>query len=177
MKWWFKIAMALMALGILFTSFVMASLDRVIDDETFDRLRKINISYVNPKGEEHCYKLPESNVLPNNLFYPIKEMRDNLWVSLSKNDISKLKVLLLIRDKKIQEVLLLKANKSSNEVLQKQIKKVEEMSVKLDNEFNLLDKGKPEGKEVQKRVEVASEFYKFIYKKFLDEEKIEKCYE
>ena len=169
--------MAVVAFGILYTSFVMASLDRVIDDETFDRLRKIEINFVNPKGENQCYKLPESNVLPNNFFYPIKELRDNLWVSLSKDSINKLKVLLLIRDKKIEEVLLLQENKSDKSVIERQVKKIEEMSDKLNSEFGLLDKKRPEGKEVQKRMETAEGFYKFIYKKILDEVKIEKCYE
>jgi len=169
--------MAVVAFGILYASFVMASLDRVIDDETFDRLRKIEISYVNSKGEKQCYKLPESNVLPNNFFYPIKELRDNLWVYLSKDSINKLKVLLLIRDKKVEEILLLQRNGSDKKIIDRQIKKIEEMSDRLNTEFGILDKKRPEGKEVQKRIETANEFYKFIYKKFLDEEKIENCHE
>lgn len=177
MKWWVKIIIAVMAMVILYVSFVMASLDRVIDDETFDRLRKIQISYTNAKNENQCYKLPESNVLPNNFFYPIKELRDSLWIYFSKNDINKLKILLLIRDKKIEEILLLQESKSDKKVIEKQIEKIEKMSDKLDNEFVILDKRRPESSEVQKRIGIANEFYKFIYEKFLNKEKIEKCYE
>lgn len=177
MKWWFKIIMALVAVLILYVSFVMASLDKVVNDEMFDRLRKIEVNYVNFKGEEHCYKLPESNILPNNLLYPIKELRDNLWVYFSKDTINKIRVLLLIRDKKIEEVLLLQNNGADEKIIKKQIKKIEEMSDRLNNEFGILDKRRPEGVEVQKQIETAGEFYNFIYKKILNKEKIGKCYE
>lgn len=177
MKWWVKIIMALVALVILYTSFVMASLDKVVNDEMFDRLRKIQINYINFKNEERCYKLPESNILPNSLWYPIKELRDNLWVYFSKDTINKIRVLLLIRDKRIEEVLLLQESDTDEKIIKKQIKKIEEMSDRLNNEFGALDKRRPEGVEVQKQIETAGEFYEFIYQKILNKEKTGKCYE
>lgn len=177
MKWWFKIVMALVALVILYTSFAMASLDRVIDDETFGRLRKIDINFINSKGEEYCYKLPESNVLPNNIFYPIKEIRDGLWVSLSKDEISRLRVLLLIRDKKIEEILLLQKNGANQNIIKRQIEKIKKISDRLAYEYEILDKKRSESKELQRQVEIANEFYNFIYEKILDKEKIKECYE
>lgn len=169
--------MALVAIMILYVSFVMASLDKVVDDETFDRLRKIEVSYVNFKGEEQYYKLPESNILPNNLLYPIKELRDNLWVYFSKDTINKIRVLLLIRDKKIEEVLLLQESGVDENIIKKQINKIDEMSDRLNNEFEVLDKRRPEGIAVQKQMETAGEFYEFMYQKILNKEKAEKCYE
>ena len=177
MKWWFKLIMFLAAIGILYISFVMASLNRVIDDEKFGRLRKIEIAYVNSKGEENCYKLPESRVLPNNIFYPIKEIRDNLWIYFSRDKVDKLRIQLLIRDKKIEEVLLLKENKGSKKTIDKQIEKIRNTSDKLTNDLNNLNRGKIENKEIQIRGEVASEFYEFIDKEVFNGKEIKKCHE
>jgi hypothetical protein len=175
MKWWLKIMMLLVAMGILYISFVMASLNRVIDDEKFDRLRKIQITYIDSKGEESCYKLPESRVLPNNIFYPIKELRDNLWVYFSRDKIDKLRILLLVRDKKIEEVLLLKENGFNEKIIDAQMKKIKKISDELN--VNLINSNRLENKEIQQRIEKANEFYKFISEKFYKWERIEKCYE
>jgi hypothetical protein len=177
MKWWFKIMMALAAVVILYISFVMASLDRVVDDEKFDRLRKIEIAYINPKGENQCYKLPESRILPNNLFYPIKEMRDNLWIYFSRDKINELRIQLLIRDKKIEEVLLLRENKGSKKIIDKQIEKIKQISNKLTNDLNNLNREKLENKEIQIKGEIANDFYEFIYKEVFNGKEIEKCHE
>ena len=169
--------MALAAMVILYVSFVMASLDRVIDDEKFDRLRKIEIAYINSKGENQCYKLPESRVLPNNLFYPIKEMRDNLWVYFSRDKINELRIQLLIRDKKIEEVLLLRENKGSKKIIDKQIEKIRQLSNKLTNDLNNLNRGKLENKEIQAKGKMANKFYEFIDKEIFNGKEIEKCHE
>ena len=169
--------MALAAGVILYVSFVMASLDRVIDDERFDRLRKVEISYVNSRGENWCYKLPESQILPSNIFYSVKELRDNLWIYFSRDEVNKMRVQLLMRDKKIEEVLLLKENGIDEKLINKQLEKISQLSEKLVNDFNRLDQNKPENKEIQKRMEIANEFYNFVYKKLENNEKIEKCYE
>ena len=177
MKWWFRIIIALAAIVILYISFVMASLDRVIDDEKFDRLRKIEISYVNSRGEDQCYKLPESRILPNNIFYPIKEMRDNLWIYFSRDRIDELRIQLLIRDKKIEEVLLLRKNGGNKKIIDKQVEKIKQMSNKLTNDLNNLNRGKPENKEIQIKGEIANEFYEFIDKEIFNGKEVEKCHE
>jgi hypothetical protein len=165
MKWWFKIIMLLIAIGILYISFVMASLNRVIDDEKFGKLRKIQITYINSRGGEDSYKLPESRVLPNNIFYPVKELRDNLWIYFSREKIDKLRILLLVRDKKINEVLLLKENGSNEKIINRQIEKIKEISNDLNVNLRNLN-NKIENEEIQQRIEIANEFYKFISEKF-----------
>jgi hypothetical protein len=177
MKWWFKITMLLMAMVILYVSFVLASLGRVVDDEKFDRLRKIQIAYINFRGEENCYKLPESGVLPTNIFYPIKELRDNLWIYFSRDKIDKLRIVLLIKDKKIEEVLLLQNNGSSEKIINRQMKKIQEVSNRLVVDLEKLNDNKLEDKEIRRRVEIADEFYKFFIEKLYKKEKIKKCYE
>ncbi len=169
--------MFLAAIGILYISFVMASLDRVIDDEKFDRLRKIEIAYINSRGENLCYKLPESRVLPNNIFYWVKESRDNLWIYFSRNQVDKLRMLLLLRDKKIEEVLSLQEEKVNPKLIERQMKKIKKASNELDNCLINLNANNPEAKDVQKRVQTANEFYDYIENKFLNNEKIENCHE
>jgi hypothetical protein len=177
MKWWLKTIIFLMAGVILYISFAMASLDKVINDERFERLRKVPIFYINFRGEENCYKLPESGILPNNILYPIKNLRDNLWIYFSRNEIDKLRIMLLIRDKKIEEVLLLKENNINNKIIERQIEEIDNLS----NKFNIILKGfnrnKPENREIQKRLDSAKEFYDFIYKKLYNNEEVKKCYE
>lgn len=168
--------MLLLAAGILYISFVMAGLNRVIDDEKFDRLRKIQITYISPRGEENCYKLPESRLLPSNVFYFAKELRDNLWIYFSRDRIDKSRILLLVRDKKIEEVLLLKENGANEKLIEKQINKVKEISEQLDNHMIAMG-NMPEKKEIQQRIEIADEFYRFISEKFYNREKVDKCYE
>ena len=168
--------MLLLAVGVLYISFVMASLSRVADDEKFDRLRKIQIAYINPKGEENCYKLPESNLLPNNVFYPLKELRDNLWIYFSRDKIDRLRILLLIRDKKIEEILLLKESGINEKIVERQINKVNELAKELNASLMRLN-NTTETKELQRRMETADDFYKFISKKFFNMERVEKCYE
>ena len=177
MKWWFKLAMLLAAMGILYISFVMASLNRVIDDEKFDRLRKIEIAYINSKGENSCYKLPESRLLLSNVFYPIKELRDNLWIYFSRDKIDKLRVLLLVRDKKIGELLSLKAKAVNEKTINRQIKKIKEMSEKLNANLKDIDNNRIEDRELQRRGEMSNEFYEFILEKFYSGERIKRCYE
>ena len=172
MKWWFKLAMFLGAIVILYVSFVMASLNRVVDDEKFDRLRKIEMTYINSRGEENCYKLPESRVLPNNIFYPAKELRDNLWIYFSRNKVDQLRILLLVRDKKIEEVLVMIENSSNKKLIDKQIIKIKEISDELDLKLREID-----DKELVQRVRIADGFYRFIYEKLINGETIRKCYE
>ena len=85
-------------------------------------------------------------------------MRDGLWVNLSKDGISKLRVLLLIRDKKIEEILLLQKNGANENIIKRQIEKIKKISDRLAHEYEILDKKRPESKELQRQVEIANEF-------------------
>lgn len=177
MRWWLKVIMVLAAIGILFVSFVRAGLNRVVEDERFDRLRKIPISYVDSRGEDRCYRLPESGLLPNNILYAIKEFRDNLWIYLTRDKIDKLRIRLLINDKRIGEILLLKENGASKFLINNQLGKTKKMMEKVNIESRQLVDNKPEIKEIKMRVELANDFYGFIYKNFYDDDIIENCYE
>ncbi|NCC70919.1 hypothetical protein EOM09_05025 [bacterium] len=177
MKWWFKTIMLLVAIGILYISFVMASLSRVLEDEKSNKLRKIQIAYINNKGERLCYKLPESKVLPNSIFYPIKSLRDSLWISFSRDKTDKLRILLLVRDKKIEEFLLLSKNEFNEKVISKQMSKIEGISDELNVNFEEVGNIRMENSEIRQRIEISNEFYKFFTEKFNNGEELRNCYE
>lgn len=177
MRWWLKVIMVLAAIGILFVSFIRAGLEKVNEDERFDRLRKISIAYVDSRGENRCYRLPESGLLPNNILYPIKEFRDNLWIYLNRDRVDKLRITLLINDKRLEEVLLLKGRGRDQIKIEKQLKKIKEKMKDLENDSRRIIDNKPEIREIKRKIDTASEFYGFIYQKIYQNDIIENCYE
>ena len=86
---------------VLYISIARGSLDLMIKDEKENELRKVLVS------SEISYKLPETRTLPSSPFYPLKRLRDYLWVSFTKNQLDKCRVLMLIADKKMSEVILM----------------------------------------------------------------------
>jgi len=96
-----------LAFSILAISLTMASLETAAknSDDNNLRVNQIAFDYLNEKGEikQNIYKTPESSVAANSLIYPIKNIRDNLWIKMSTNGEKKTEVYLLIADKKIKE--------------------------------------------------------------------------
>lgn len=132
MKWWFKLLMVFLAVIILYISLVRAGLELVNRDEKLDNLRNVPIVYeeqnINGDLIEYIYKLPETKTLPNTLFYFIKEIRDELWISFTSNKLDKARIALLIADKRIEEAIKLnqkiKDKKLINKTVLKAIKKI-----------------------------------------------------
>lgn len=177
MKWWLKIIMVFLAMGILYISFVRASLEKVINDERFDSLRKISVSYVTPKGENKCYRLPESGVLPDNIFYSIKEFRDNLWIYLTRDKADKIMLMVLINDKRLEEVLSLEKDGVKNEIIRNQLDKTKIMLDKINLMRKDLSESKSENDILNLKIETVNDFYHFVYEKFYQGGIIDKCYE
>jgi len=107
---WARLARVLtlvLAFSILAISLTMASLETAAknNDDNNLRVNPIAFDYLNEKGEikQNIYKTPESSVAANSLIYPIKNIRDNLWIKMSSNGEKKTEVYLLIADKKIKE--------------------------------------------------------------------------
>lgn len=113
----------LIALIILFASIVLTGLELLAKNKKIDDLRKIPIEYVKKidNGEKICkiYKVPNSNVGPEDKKYILKEIRDNLWVNLSKDAKTKSEIHLLIADKKILEAFQLIKNKKDEKTIMK----------------------------------------------------------
>lgn len=87
------------AATILMISMSRATLEVMKRDEREGRLRVIPIFV----GDMMVYKIPETNMLPSNIFYVIKEMRDWLWTEFSNGDEREIKRLIVLADKKISE--------------------------------------------------------------------------
>jgi ribosomal protein L17 len=112
-----------LAFSILAISLTMASLETAAknDDDNNLRVNPISFDYLNEKGEvkQNIYKTPESSVAANSLIYPIKNMRDDLWIKMSTDGKKKTEIYLLIADKKIKEANDLYNSKSNEKFIVK----------------------------------------------------------
>lgn len=96
------------AMGILLVSVSRATLDLVIKEEMEGRLRIEPVMM----GDRMIYKLPQTGILPGNVFYRIKESRNWLWQKFSFGKEKEAKIALILADKKMAEAkaLLKKGN-------------------------------------------------------------------
>lgn len=112
-----------LAFSILAISLTMASLETAAknDDNNNLRVNPITFDYLNEKGEikQNIYKTPESSVAANSLIYPIKNIRDDLWIKMSTDGKKKTEIYLLIADKKIKEANDLYNSKSNEKFIVK----------------------------------------------------------
>ena len=168
MKFWFKLIIIVIAVGVLGISFVRASLEKVIEDENQDNLRKIPISFdVQNKAdklEKICYKLPETGILPDNPLYMLKNLRDELWIRFSTNPMDKAKIVLLIADKKMEEAIILdRVQGKSDLVIKTSQEAVKKLKLASDLVFKMNDKD-IETQKIEQKIETAT----LIYKKIID---------
>ncbi len=165
MKWWWKIGIILLSIIIIYISFIRAGLDRLKENRNFDTLRNLPITFQtkNRAGEfeSHCYKLPETNTLPDSPWYFIKNIRDEFWINFSKDPLEKANILLLLADKKIEEAIELdKKGKQNlaNEIAKDSIVKLEK-SKKIIKSLNQED---IEVKKMNNKIEEAKRAYKYL---------------
>ena len=159
--------MIALALGILYVSFARAGLERVSEDEKYDNLRKVTVSF----GENSCYKLPETRTLPDSPFYGLKSLRDELWINLSNEPLEKARITLLIADKKIEEAIVLSKKNGKKDLI---IKTSQQAAEKLKSAKDLISKMNDKDIEVQKvsqRIEMATLAYKDIIDSFKIDDK------
>jgi len=116
-----RIFFLVLGLVVLYISISRASLEMLIEDEKSNRLRKVPFESQIMNDEEEIermvHKMPESRTLPCSPFYGVKKMRDFLWISFSKNDMERIKLLLVIADKQMNEVLLMEEKGIDEELL------------------------------------------------------------
>lgn len=116
------VAGLLLAIVILFISFTRANLETVLQEEKEDRLRVVPIEIVTNKdnGEQikSVYYLPKIKIYPTNILYPIKALRDKIWLGLTRNPCDKSKLLLLIADKQMAEDDPLSANEAVDKLIE-----------------------------------------------------------
>lgn len=170
--------MLLAAFGILYVSFTRAGLDEVTNDEKYDRLRKISVSYIDNNGQTICYRLPESRTLPNSPLYLIKSMRDDFWIKFSKNQTDKTRIVILMADKKIYESILLYEDKDVGAKFW--TRNMSDAKIKIDFARGLsvkLDPRDPETEQLVRKTNDEENFYDYVLKQMNLGNKILRCHE
>lgn len=118
LRWFGHFFLFVAGLMILFWSLVAAGFDKLKDDIGDNNLRNVPVEYVKEIGDGEkilkTYKVPESNIEPGDIEYPLKKFRDQLWISLSQTPKEKADVYLLIADKRMFETVNLIKNKKSD---------------------------------------------------------------
>ncbi len=176
MKWWFRLTMMVAALGILYVSFTRAGLEKVNEDEKYDRLRKISISYdYGLEKELRCYKLPESRTLPNSPVYFIKKVRDDLWIRFSRNEVDKARISLLVADKKMEEAIVMYEKHINSSLLKKNIEEASKRIEIIQNAVNTMNKNDLEVKKIKQKVDQTNWFYRYIIERISLNKKIVRC--
>ena len=84
---------------IMFVSVSRATLEIMSKDDREGRLRIEPVII----RDQVIYKLPQTNMLPDNIFYGLKEIRDWLWFKFSFNGEMQVKTMLILSDKRIAE--------------------------------------------------------------------------
>ena len=109
LKFFGQFLLVLTGLMVLFGSLVITGLKVLANDKNHNSLRNFPIEYVEllDNGEKivRIYKVPQSMVGPKDIKYPIKKLRDKLWIDLSQNPKDKAEVCLLIADKRMFEAV------------------------------------------------------------------------
>jgi hypothetical protein len=174
MKLWLKISMVIISLIILYVSFARAGLEKVSHDEKYDQLRKISIAY--HQGNE-CYRLPESRTLPDSPVYFLKKIRDDLWIHFTNNPIDKVRIGLLVADKKITEVIMMQRLGKTEIEWKDNLMEAEAKMLRLRQEIAKLNSEDIEVQKLNNRVNRANSFYEDIIEQLLKNETIKECYE
>lgn len=149
----------LLGAAILIVSISRAGLEIMAKEDNEGKLRVRPVMVDN----KMIYNLPEAGIMPGNLLYGFKKIRDTLWEELSFGSTRKGKVLLLMADKKMAETRALiekgderRALKSGSEAVnklkyaRKLVAETEELVV--------------EKEQLTKQIEEASTAYKEIIK-------------
>lgn len=115
----YAVVALVMGVGVLFVSLANASLQIWATENTQNQLRTKPIEFVikhdNGSTESGTYKLPEIKTLPTHPLYGLKTARNYLWMGLTRGQINKGKMALLIADKKMTEAqILFETNKSKS---------------------------------------------------------------
>jgi len=110
-------AAILLGVVILVVSWVRAGLVILAIESRDEEIRVLPIRFAVDRGEGeiewYAYKIPEAGMLPGNMLYGVKEVRNDLWLAMSRSPEEKKRLLLLMADKKIAEAnSLIKSGKN-----------------------------------------------------------------
>jgi len=95
-----------LGLMILFVSVARAGWTLMAQGGEMEILKSEEIKFLKTFGDGETlagtYKLPEPGILPSNVLYGFKKLRDYLWIAFSKGG-DKIKLVVLMADKKVAE--------------------------------------------------------------------------
>lgn len=168
---WVLIILAMIVGGIILSiSLVRTSLNTVLKEENENELRTEPIEFLMPDSnglkEKISYKLPSANILPDNIFYTFKKIREDLWIKFTKTSIDKSKISLLIADKRMSEsIILIKYSK-----MKQALKTFQEAMDKLKYSKEILKSYKDNKIEIE---QLKEQIFRagFAYKQILDNSK------
>ena len=127
----YTLAVLLLGIVIVFVSLTRASLEMIAQGDKEGVLRgdtlEVEIEKANGEKIKEIYRLPQIKMLPTNIFYGFKEIRDYLWVRFSQNNYDKAKMALLLADKKLAESIALDKKGSARKALESGEKAVEKL--------------------------------------------------
>lgn len=174
---WGRVGIYLISLGvgsvILFVSITRAGLEKTIEENRGEELRKIpvEVEISTSSGETliRVYRMPQVNVLPSSLAYPLKEYRDFLWLKLCTNPLQKSRVALLIADKRMNEAKMLLDRGMAGVAIDAGRKAVE--SLKYAESLIEGGVGVPEENQQGVKIREAGEAYEAILTKYQIEDK------
>ncbi len=132
--------------GILLISMSRATLEVMMRDDRDGRLRVEPVII----ADKTIYKLPQTNLLPNNIFYKVKEVRDWLWLKFSSGTEEKVRIELILADKRIAEARALVKLKDYRRAFEAGMEAIN----KLKYARGLLDKEKQVQPIAQKQLDV-----------------------
>jgi hypothetical protein len=116
---------------IIFVSIARASLEINALEDSEGKLRgdtlEVEIEKSNGEKIKETYRLPEIKMLPTNIFYGFKEIRDYLWLQFSQSNIDKAKTALFLADKKLAESIALDKKGEGDKALESGEKAVEKL--------------------------------------------------
>ena len=137
-----------LALIILFTSLILGGFDKLKQDIKTNSLRTFPVGYIKEIGDGQkismVYKVPESNIMPNEPLYLLKKFRDNLWIILSKTPKEKSELYLLMADKRMYETIQLIKKQENDDLV---------LETLADSVYNLEKAKETLGKENKKDIE------------------------
>ncbi len=170
-----RILTLVLAFSILVLSLTMASLETAAknnEDNTL-RVNPIIFDYLNEKGEvkQNIYKTPESSIAANSPVYPLKKIRDNLWIKLSGNNEKKIEVYMLIADKKIKEANDLYRSKNEEKFIIETVNEAVSSLKMAKNNLKDVSLDKIEIDKINHRLSESSKAYERIIKSWKLENK------
>jgi len=114
----YTLVVLVLGIVIIFVSFVRASLEISAQEDNEGKLRgnilEVEIEKSNGERIIEAYRIPQVRMLPTNIFYGIKEIRDYLWLQFSKDKFEKVKMAIFLADKNLAESVVL-SNKDQKE--------------------------------------------------------------